>query len=67
MNNKRSPYVLFLLGALIMVLYPRVIPATAPAVLRTDFVVGVAYGVAIGIEILALVYLKRQQNRRHGS
>ncbi len=68
MNNKRFPYVLLLVGTLIMLLYPRMIPSTAPAVLRTDFVVGLAYGVAIGIEILALVYLKRQlQNRRHGS
>lgn len=59
MNKTRLPYLILLAGTLVMFLYPRVLPAAAPAALRADFAVGIAQGVGIGLEIVALMLLTR--------
>ena len=63
MNNKRFPYVLVLAGTLGMALYPRILPGTAPAYLRTDFTVGLVYGVCIGLELLGVLFASRKLPR----
>ncbi len=63
MNNKRFPYVLLLIGTLGMAIYPRFLPATTPAVLRTDFAAGLVYGVCIGLELLAVMLASRNRTR----
>lgn len=64
MNNKRFPYALIAVALFVMLLYPRAIPSGAPAVLRTDLVIGFVYGICLGVEILGLVMSKRQQQQR---
>jgi hypothetical protein len=59
MSSKRLPYLFLLAGALIMFVYPRLLPADTPAILRTDGIVGFAHGIAIGLELLALMLLRR--------
>jgi hypothetical protein len=57
----RLPYVLLLIGTLGFLLYPRLLPSSAPDALRGDFAVGLVYGISIGLEILALLMLKARR------
>ncbi|HEY0371243.1 MAG TPA: hypothetical protein VGD79_04545 [Thermoanaerobaculia bacterium] len=63
MKNPRLPYFLLLAGTLGLFLYPRFLPASAPAALRTDFSVGVVQGASIGLELLAVIFITRGQRR----
>ena len=59
--RSRLPYLFVLAGTLIFFVYPRLMPASLPPVLRSDGIVGFAYGVAIGLELVGLMMLKNQR------
>ena len=63
MNKTRLPYFILLAGTLMMFFYPRLLPAAAPAAMRADFAVGIAQGIGIGLEVVALVMLTRGRPR----
>ena len=63
MRPSRLPFALILVATSVMMLYPRLLPATASDALRGDFVVGCVYGACIGLELVALLLLRRQQRR----
>ena len=53
--RQRIPYLFLLAGTLGMALYPRILSAGAPRVLRSDGVVGFVYGICIGLEVVAVM------------
>lgn len=53
--KNRIPYLFLLAGTLGMALYPRMLSASAPPILRSDGVVGFVYGICIGLEVLAVM------------
>jgi hypothetical protein len=61
MNNKRFPYLLLAIGSIGMLLYPRLLPSDAPSYLRSDLCVGFVYGLCIGIEIVAVLLVRKQR------
>jgi hypothetical protein len=61
MRSSRLPFALVLVATSVMMLYPRLLPATAADWLRGDFAVGCVYGACIGLELVALFLLRRQQ------
>ena len=58
--KKRLPYMLVALGLLGMLMYPRLLPADSPAFLRSDSVVGLVYGLCIGVELWGVVLTRRR-------
>ena len=64
--RKRIPSLLVAVGLIGVSLYPRYLPASAPHLLRNDFVVGLGMGIFLGIELVGAVWMIRQR-RKYGT
>jgi hypothetical protein len=63
MKNRRFYFALMTLATVTMLVYPRLLPAGAPAILRTENTIDFVYGLCIGIEIMAAWFVIRERNR----
>lgn len=63
--RQRIPYLLILVAMIVMALYPRLLPATAAPVWRTDGVIGLVYGACIGLELVGVMMAVRIKRGRH--
>ena len=63
MKTKRFYFAIMSLCMLTMLMYPRLLPASAPALLRAEDTVDFVYGFLITIDIAAAWFLVRDRNR----